>query len=104
MYDHRSDPNEWTNLAANPAHNALKARLAQLLPKAAGADHLVVADRLVGQLGPWFDQPWLQVVPDELVLCDAEPDVVGVVSVFEVDREVGRFGRVVDESTPAIRE
>jgi hypothetical protein len=33
LYDHRSDPNEWTNLAANPAHHAVKARLAGLLPK-----------------------------------------------------------------------
>jgi arylsulfatase A-like enzyme len=33
LYDHRSDSNEWTNLAANPAHHAVKARLAGLLPK-----------------------------------------------------------------------
>jgi arylsulfatase A-like enzyme len=33
LYDHRSDPNEWTNLADNPAHHAVIARLARMLPK-----------------------------------------------------------------------
>ena len=33
LYDHQSDPNEWSNLAADPAHSQVKARLAQLLPK-----------------------------------------------------------------------
>ena len=32
LYDEQSDPNEWTNLAADPAHAAAKARLAKWLP------------------------------------------------------------------------
>ncbi|MDA0372488.1 MAG: sulfatase [Planctomycetota bacterium] len=34
LYDHRVDPDEWTNLALDPAHDATKARLAGFLPKA----------------------------------------------------------------------
>jgi choline-sulfatase len=33
LYDHRSDPNEWTNLAALPEHSALKKELAAWIPK-----------------------------------------------------------------------
>lgn len=33
LYDHRSDPNEFHNLAADPAHQATKDRLARWLPK-----------------------------------------------------------------------
>lgn len=33
LYDHRADPNEWRNLAADPAHAAVKARLGQVLPR-----------------------------------------------------------------------
>lgn len=33
LYDHRVDPNEWRNLAADPASRAVKARLARVLPK-----------------------------------------------------------------------
>jgi hypothetical protein len=33
LYDETADPREWTNLAANPAHAALKQRLAHWLPK-----------------------------------------------------------------------
>ena len=33
LYAHREDPDEWTNLAANPAYAAEKARLAAFLPK-----------------------------------------------------------------------
>ncbi|MDO8545287.1 MAG: sulfatase [Opitutaceae bacterium] len=32
LYDHRADPNEWTNIAAKPEHAAVKARLAALIP------------------------------------------------------------------------
>ncbi|WP_193214518.1 sulfatase [Luteolibacter marinus] len=32
LYDHRQDPHEWTNLAADPAHAADKARLSAWLP------------------------------------------------------------------------
>ena len=34
LYDHDSDPNEWTNLAASPAHAQAKAQLARYLPEA----------------------------------------------------------------------
>ncbi len=33
LYDHQTDPNEWTNLAAKPEHVALKAKLAGFFPK-----------------------------------------------------------------------
>ncbi len=33
LYDLQTDPNEWTNLATNPAHAATKARLAKWLPQ-----------------------------------------------------------------------
>ena len=32
LYDHQTDPNEWTNLADSPDHAATKTRLAQWLP------------------------------------------------------------------------
>ena len=32
LYDHRNDPNEWSNLAADPAHADTKQKLAALLP------------------------------------------------------------------------
>jgi len=34
LYDHDSDPNEWTNLAGKPAFAAVKSELARWLPKA----------------------------------------------------------------------
>jgi hypothetical protein len=34
LYDLQADANEWRNLAAEPAHAAVKARLAGALPKA----------------------------------------------------------------------
>jgi len=33
LYDHRSDPNEWTNLAGDPEHAAVKDRLSEWLPE-----------------------------------------------------------------------
>jgi arylsulfatase A-like enzyme len=33
LYDHDADPNEWTNLAADPRHADTKSRLMQMLPK-----------------------------------------------------------------------
>jgi arylsulfatase A-like enzyme len=33
LYDHRSDPNEWTNLAADPRHAVTKKELARWLPR-----------------------------------------------------------------------
>ena len=33
LYDHQTDPNEWTNLASKPSHAATIRRLAKSLPK-----------------------------------------------------------------------
>src|SRR5262249_23671425 len=33
LYDEKTDPNEWTNLADKPEHTSLKSELAQWLPK-----------------------------------------------------------------------
>ena len=33
LYDHRTDPNEWTNLANTPKHRATKEKLAEMIPK-----------------------------------------------------------------------
>jgi len=33
LYDHKEDPNEWTNLAGNPQYVGLKKELAQWFPK-----------------------------------------------------------------------
>lgn len=33
LYDHESDPKEWTNLAARPEHAAVKTRLAEFFPQ-----------------------------------------------------------------------
>lgn len=33
LYDHADDPNDWTNLAGDPAFDAIKARLAESLPE-----------------------------------------------------------------------
>ena len=38
LYDHQSDPNEWTNLASRPEHAATIARLRQALPTRWAAD------------------------------------------------------------------
>jgi hypothetical protein len=33
LYDHQTDPNEWTNLASRPEHDALRTELAKWFPK-----------------------------------------------------------------------
>ncbi len=33
LYDHRLDPDEWTNLAGDPQHTTTKERLAEMIPK-----------------------------------------------------------------------
>jgi arylsulfatase A-like enzyme len=38
LYDHASDPNEWTNLASDPAYDELKAELRDALPAKNAAD------------------------------------------------------------------
>jgi arylsulfatase A-like enzyme len=55
LYDHRNDPNEWTNLAADPAHAAVIADLARFLPSVdlppvAGSAHRVLEQ----QDGTWL--------------------------------------------------
>jgi len=45
LYDHRSDPNEWTNLAAAPQHAPIKAELAQWLPATDAPDAPTARER-----------------------------------------------------------
>ena len=40
MYDHRTDPNEWHNLAGAAEHAAIKRELARSLPKTDAPDGL----------------------------------------------------------------
>ena len=47
LYDHRVDPNEWTNQAENPEHAKVKKRMAKLIPREQHAG-LKVQD--------WFDK------------------------------------------------
>tara|TARA_Y100001960_G_C13914664_1_gene467078 strand:+ start:36 stop:392 length:357 start_codon:yes stop_codon:yes gene_type:complete len=47
LYDHRVDPNEWTNQATNPTHAKVKKRLAEWIPREQHAG-LKVQD--------WFDK------------------------------------------------
>ena len=55
LYDMRSDPNEWTNLAADPKHASIKRNLAAWLPKT-NAQPLGTGNvRLLEQKdGTWF--------------------------------------------------
>ena len=47
LYDHRVDPDEWTNLANKPAHKETKKRLAKMIP----------ADQRPGlKVQSWFDK------------------------------------------------
>ena len=47
LYDHDTDPHEWTNLASCPEHTELKRKMAEWMPKA----H-VSASRTVAQIAP----------------------------------------------------
>ncbi len=49
LYDHRSDPKEWRNLASEPRHRAVKLRLARWLPK---TDHPGVPQKTEYQFHP----------------------------------------------------
>ena len=55
LYDHRNDPNEWTNLIAVPKFCAVRAALAQWLPKSPAPPAPGSADRvLVKTKGVWL--------------------------------------------------
>ena len=68
LYDHRSDPNEWTNLAGMPRHASMKRELAQWLPAIDCPPVPGSASRVLtrGEDGTWLweGQP---IVPSELV-------------------------------------
>jgi arylsulfatase A-like enzyme len=55
LYDHARDPHEWTNLAKDSAHNAVKARLARFLPEKDAPDVPELASR-VPDLSRWQDE------------------------------------------------
>jgi hypothetical protein len=46
LYDHNSDPNEWTNLASRAEHRPLMRDLAALLPRHASRKQLRHFDKL----------------------------------------------------------
>jgi len=52
LYDERADPFEWSNLAADPRHAAIKAELAGSLPK---ADHPDIGGAVAGPTAPKAD-------------------------------------------------
>lgn len=55
LYDRRSDPNEWTNLAAKPGHEAVMAEMSRWLPKVNVPAVPGSADRLLVQKdGAWY--------------------------------------------------
>jgi len=65
LYDHRTDPNEWTNLVANAGFSATQAEMAHWLPKspaepAPGSAHRV----LVKENGVWLWEG-KAIVPEE---------------------------------------
>ena len=57
LYDHKNDPNEWTNLAGDPRFAAEKSRLARALPtvNAPDVEFASEKDRL-GDINTWEDE------------------------------------------------
>jgi arylsulfatase A-like enzyme len=51
LYDHRSDPDEFHNLANDPAHEAIIEQLSRSLPKEAAPEFKETSERLKGQRG-----------------------------------------------------
>jgi choline-sulfatase len=51
LYDHRSDPDEFHNLADDPAHEAIIEQLSRSLPKEAAPEFKETSERLKGQRG-----------------------------------------------------
>ena len=45
LYDHRNDPDEFRNLANDPAHKAIRDQLARWLPKKAAPEFKVNSER-----------------------------------------------------------
>lgn len=64
LYDHRSDPNEWTNLANQPQHAARKADLARWLPTTNAAPVPGSASRLLIKSGDTWLWEGTPIVPD----------------------------------------
>jgi arylsulfatase A-like enzyme len=57
LYDHASDPWEWTNLAADPRHAGAKARLARFLPKVNAPDIEFASEKdREGDINMWQDE------------------------------------------------
>lgn len=70
LYDHQTDPNEWTNLAAKPEHAALKATLAGFFPKEFKSAVRPVAE-IVGAASPAGSVDLALNIGDVLGLADA---------------------------------
>src|SRR5262249_53489213 len=62
LYDHRNDPNEWTNLAADPQYAETRRELAKWLPKVnlrpvpGSAQRVLTYDAVTGAV-TWEGQP-----------------------------------------------
>lgn len=70
LYDHQTDPNEWTNLATKPEHAALKATLAGFFPKEFKSAVRPVAE-IVGAASPAGSVDLALNIGDVLGLADA---------------------------------
>ncbi len=75
LYDEQADPNEWTNLAGDPAHAAQKAELAKWLPKvdlppAPGSKNRVLTYDPATKRVVWEEQDvdLSQSLPDDVII------------------------------------
>ncbi len=70
LYDHQTDPNEWTNVASKPEHVALKASLAKFFPKEFKSAVRPVAE-IIGAASPAGSVDLLLNIGDVLSAADA---------------------------------
>lgn len=87
LYDHQNDPNEWTNLAAQPEHAAEKKRLAAFFPAEFKSAHRPVAE-IVKPASPSGSVDLMLSIGDEISAAEA-PKIQGrgvfIDAVFDFD-------------------